>query len=241
MVPFHYVNNDTKTSQAATADTESQIITGKFGMMRDKIAAYLHADLKNNTKSETSGVTAEYDGNLTLRAGGSFMMDDESTLGLTIDRESYDHDNGTGTTGEGNDLTMEFTWHRTLKNTETDMLYYSLGLIYTDDEQKFSPGGTSATQEKLAIPVRIGVETKAREWMVLRGAVYQEVIINKDESKTTANNTTEQNNNDDTVVAAGVGFIFNENLTMDATFAGSTTGVFNSTTMFANVGMNYTF
>lgn len=236
----HYVNSDTKTSQPTVADTESQIITGKFGLIMNNIAGYLHADLTNNTKSETSGVTTEYDGNLTLRLGGSYALDEGSVLGLAIDRESYDHDNGAGVTGEGNDMSIEFTWHRTLKKTETDMLYYSVGVILVDDEVKSNPAGTKNTTEKTALPVKIGVETKARDWMVLRGSVTQEVIINKDETKT-GGNTTEKNNTDDTVVAAGVGFIFNENFTIDATFAGSTTGVFNTTNMFANVGMNYTF
>lgn len=239
-----YVNSDTKTSQPASADTEAQIMTAKFGMIADQLQGYVHADITNSLKTETSGVTKEYDGQMTLRLGGSYDLNEVSKLGLRVDRHAYDTNDGAGVKGEGQDLTVQLDWFRVLKQTESDMLYYTFGLSHRDQEFKLNPASTTQTIEKLALPITIGLETKAKDWLVLRGSVTQEVIINKDETKSTAGNTTENNNADDTVVAAGIGFIWNENLTMDATFSGSGSagnGQFNSTSMFGNVGMNYTF
>ncbi len=241
---FHYVNNEAKNSQTDSA-TEAKIMTGKFGVILGKIQGYLHADIANSLKNETSGVTKEYDGQLTLRLGGSYDISGDSQLGIEIDRHAYDTNNGTTSVkGEGEDLKAQLNWFRTLKQTEGHFLYYSFGLSYRDQELKFSPGGLSMSIEKLALPIALGLETKAKEWLVFRGSIAQEVIINKDETKDTAGNTTENINADDTVVAAGVGFIWSESLTMDATFSGAGSagsGQFNANTMFAEVGMNYSF
>jgi hypothetical protein len=236
---LHYVNSDEKRSNPAGADEEVQIITGKFGMMKDNFQGFVHLDLKNDASSETAGVKNEYGGDLTLRLGGSMDLDADSNIGANIARLAHEFDNA-GADGEREVLSVRFDYYRNLKASETDLLYYTIGLRYYDDEAKFDAGGNQS-DEALALPLVLGLETKTKEWLTLRGSVRQEVLINKQEEKTAAGDSTETNNADDTVVAAGLGLTFGS-LSFDATFEGSTTnGEFDADDMFGFVGMNYSF
>lgn len=91
-----------------------------------------------------------------------------------------------------------------MKKTETDMLFYTAGIRYLDDEASFNGGG-SLSNEDLAIPISIGLETKVKEWLTLRGSVQQEVLINKEEVNNSIGNSNETNNEHDTIVAADAG------------------------------------
>lgn len=235
---LHYVNSDDTNSTAGSRDSEAQIITGKFGMIKDNLKGFAHLDLKTDVSSEAAGVTNEYKGDLTLRLGGTVELDAESQVGVVISRVQHDF-NDAGTEGDREKLALFVDYFRTLKKTESDLLFYTAGIRYLDDEASFNGGGNT-TNEDLALPVSIGLETKVKEWLTLRGSVQQEILINKEEVGSSAGNDNETNNEDDTVVAAGAGMVFG-NLSFDATFEGSTNGQFDANNMFALIGMNYSF
>lgn len=128
--------------------------------------------------------------------------------------------------------------------TTVETTSYKVGMVNTlvkTDEGNFFYGVELASSkvkdgdESTTLPVYMGVEANAASWLVLRGTVAQNVILN--ETKTNAGVKSDL---DSTTVAAGAGVKFGKSM-IDASFAGTTTGVINANNFFSQVGYTYNF
>uniref|UniRef100_UPI003F77876E Major outer membrane protein n=1 Tax=Bdellovibrio bacteriovorus (strain ATCC 15356 / DSM 50701 / NCIMB 9529 / HD100) TaxID=264462 RepID=UPI003F77876E len=128
---------------------------------------------------------------------------------------------------------------------EVETTSYKVGMVNTlakSEEGNFFYGVEVAStkvkddSESLLLPVYMGVEHNAASWLVLRASVAQNVILNETKDDATGNKTDE----DSTRMAAGAGIKFGKSV-IDASFAGSTTGVINANNLFSQVAYTYTF
>lgn len=127
---------------------------------------------------------------------------------------------------------------------EVETTSYKLGMVNTlvkSEEGNFFYGVELANSkvkdgdETMELPVYMGVEHNAASWLVLRASVAQNVILNE----TKADNG-DKTDVDSTTMAAGAGIKFGKSV-VDASFAGSTTGVINANNLFSQVAYTYTF
>lgn len=104
---------------------------------------------------------------------------------------------------------------------------------------------------RMYLPVWIGVEANAADWLTLRGSITQTVLLNnvKDEvglpaasgvSGATGAVSEYAPGANNTVVAAGAGLKFKA-ISVDGTLAGATTQNLNQTDLLAQLGMTYKF
>ena len=135
---------------------------------------------------------------------------------------------------------------------ETGDLYYGAGISQTIIKDKI--GGDKFN--RMTLPVLIGVESKANDWLTLRGSISQTVFVaqSKDEFGYPANSSTTPANGtpdrefgaeaNNTAVAVGAGLKFG-NSTIDGTLrdlVGSTAGQkIDGSNLFAQVGFVYNY
>lgn len=91
------------------------------------------------------------------------------------------------------------------------------------------------------LPITIGLEVEAANWMTLRGSVSQSTLISNTKIEAGGVATTETAPGaNTTTVALGAGLKFNK-LTFDGTLTTATTQTVNTTALLAQAGMTYWF
>ncbi|MGZ3690281.1 MAG: hypothetical protein ACXVAX_02185 [Pseudobdellovibrio sp.] len=145
---------------------------------------------------------------------------------------------------------------RVINSTKKDGndLFYGAGINSITLDCKTQAGaGCSTHFAKLMLPILIGFEANASEWLVVRGSITQSAVLNstKDEIGLPAAATSGipgatgaltdfGASTNSTVVAAGLGLKFNK-VIVDGTVATATTQVVNTSNFMSQVGMTYNF
>lgn len=217
-------------SDKDTTDEEQTTVIGRFGMDAGTWEAWINAEVI----SKADKVADEYTGAPFVTIGGEYHISD-----------SY-YTNGKFQIGQIENKIAGVS-------TDTDALsaevYFLDRSIKTDKAQIYFGPGLRWQQVKIGnakvkgydLPVYIGMEYTATSWLVVRGSVSQNFVLGETEDGTAAppaNGGDSIDNN--TTVSTGIGIVW-ESLTIDATFAGSTTGQFNGNSILANLGMIYNF
>lgn len=243
---LHYASSDKETGANGGDydDGKARFLSLTGGYYAESYSIYGLLDLTHDSETTDSALVKDkYSGKLSLEAGGTLQLGNESKVGLQFLRRSFDFDNGSGAKGSAETTAVEIRYHRNLLNRDRVLLFASSGLGYGKFVADYDPVGLANDEVgSVYLPVTIGLEAGLRDWLVLRGSVEQHVIIDKETSKS---NTTdvETNGTDDTKVSAGMSLVFDD-LSLDATFAGSGTngtGNLDANELMTNVGMNYHF
>ena len=124
---------------------------------------------------------------------------------------------------------------RVQKLTPKKMFFYSLAY------ESVTLSKSGATDEKTAVtraPLKIGFEYTAKDWLVLRGAVSQNIFVNdvvSDNGVVSVKDTID----DSARTSAGMSIIMDD-LTLDGSLI-TTTGIISFNQIMSRVSMNYKF
>ncbi len=127
-----------------------------------------------------------------------------------------------------------------LKNEDANVYY---GVAYSMETEKYTPdnNATLTGSEKTMLPVWLGVEANATSWLVMRGSIKQNVLLNSNKTKTgVAGADGKDTDTDSVALAAGAGIKLNKGM-LDATFTQVNAGTLNSDNLFSNVSYTYMF
>lgn len=144
---------------------------------------------------------------------------------------------------------------RALKSTKAENgseVFYGAQVVSTTVTCKVTGSAACSTKfARMTLPVWIGVEANAADWLTIRGSITQTVLVNstKDDIGLPATSGVSGANGavsdlsaaaNNTAVAAGLGFKF-KSITVDGTLAGATTQALNQANFLSQLGMTYKF
>lgn len=237
---FLYGQSKDETGTDLAAETKTFEFRG--GMLMDNMSAHGRLVVGGESKEDLSTTShAKYTSDLALRLGGSLGLAGNRKAYAELGHETFDTKN----TNSNNsyDGTLQFFEVGLVQFREIDasaQFFYSVALNWFNWEANGS--GTLATEElKLTLlPITIGIEADATSWMKLRGSVAQNVVVGTVEDSDGGVELKDDHNPNSTLIGAGIGLNFNK-FTLDATFAGATTGNLDSNEFFANTSLHYVF
>jgi hypothetical protein len=231
----------------STTESSNGIIAGM--RMANGFGVYANLGLTNEVKA-AGGL--KFDGagysRLSLR-----YKTTESALNLAFDIYNWTTKSSTSGT-ENHSFATQIMKASILKSwtSETGEIFMGGQLSSTAVDCKVT-GSVACTTKftRTNLPVWVGVEANANDWMVLRGSITQSVLYDtsKDEiglpttagiSGATGAASEFGSAPNNTVVAAGTGFKF-KGARLDATLSSATSQSINTTALLAQVGFNYTF
>ncbi len=243
----HYANSSSKSSSGVEfPDLESSSMAVRGGADWGKHSAYVGIDLKNLATNETAaGVKQKYDGKTSFDVGGVLKLEGQAKLAGTLEFRKADLDSGAGTRGTTDDKTLTVNFYNELPTKAGVMMFYTAGFRWMESKFDIENATADAEQSTLSLPLALGIELDAKEWMKMRASVRQNVIVDTQKDKNNANATSRQietSNTDDTVVAAGAGFKLGDFM-LDALIAGASdaNGSINANTLLTHASLNYSF
>ncbi|MGZ3787658.1 MAG: hypothetical protein ACXVLQ_04005 [Bacteriovorax sp.] len=199
-------------------------IATRLGVMGSNWDAHLNLSLKSDSETAFTGGTQEFDGKIGFQAGGSYAIDKNRIFGY-VKHYGWDQKATGVSTIEGDFSSYYIGWGRDFDVNNGDKIFTALTAKKTDINLKYA---TKAEVRHLIIPLNIGYEAKATEWLTIRGSVVQNIYGKKDNKRVTGTFGTDRDLN--TVASNLISAIYGAN--------GKTT-IANSTEV--NAGATLTF
>jgi hypothetical protein len=189
---------------------------------------------------ETSGTnTNSFKGKPTFTVGGSYVLsrDDKAFANLTVG--GWDVTSSNNALKKESSVTAGTLGYAYYLIADSDTKFYlSPALTMTNAKIKDGNNGLDSGNDSLRLPLTIGMEMNANDWLTLRGSVSQSVLIS-DSTQT----VTDKHHENTTQVGAGAGVTWKK-LTLDGTLRGAMdtgNGQLDGNNLLANVGMTYLF
>jgi len=242
---LHYANSESEIGATTDyPDSKAKVLTARGGVVTDKFQAYGSWDVNHESSTRTSAISQrEFDGNLSLEAGGSYNMSETAKLGGYILNTGNDFNDGGTSKGDYKLMKVNGTYFHNFKKEEGLMIFGMAGLTYSKGVSDYEAAGQKDDESiSWALPIGLGLESQLTSWFAIRGSVTQTVLVDKTERKNTASNSMKIGE-DDTVVTLGSSFNYKD-FVLDATLAGSGgtgTAQIDGNTLMANVGLTYAF
>jgi hypothetical protein len=236
----HYAR--TTYDKAAYPKNTARELTLSGGLLTARWNGYAKLGLIGETSNKTSAsVENKIEGKMSFEVGGKYDLDQVQAVGGKVNRGNASYDNGAGAKGDVTGLTFEGYYYRVLAARGGGSVFGVAGLKHSD--VKISPStGPSTTSTVLTSPVGVGFEQKALSWLALRASVTQNVLIDQTKASSPTAGDEEKLNPESTEVAAGFTTYLADNLQLDATFEGATSGgKVNGTLLAADVAVLYRF
>jgi hypothetical protein len=207
------------------------------GLLMDKIQAYGKLDLQSHAETENAaGQVKKYDMRPSVELGGAFDLDADSKIYGSLGLGGFAARASTATQDrEGNTSAVNIGYVQFLTPEAGARFFYTAGLSYTTFNLKNFGGAAEDKIERVFVPLVLGIEQQATDWMVLRAAVGQSIIL--DQRKTTVTDISYPHT---TTVSAGTGFKWKRML-FDAYLAAAGTGSLNGNSLFTNAALTYMF
>ena len=201
-------------TEARTAPNTQKSSTYEFrgGLMHDKWDAYVALDMFSRADNDFGAGTDSLVLNPSFKIGGSFEMSVEEKLFVETRFMNYKVTPGAGGPDKSASISEVMVGYAHFLNPDAaTKFFYSVAVDYLNDTNAQSLKSTS-------LPLVVGLETAATDWLKLRGSVTQNVIIDQKVTK-----VTNSNNPNSTTVSGGVGINWKK-ITIDGTLAGTTGG-----------------
>ncbi|WP_415062357.1 hypothetical protein [Bdellovibrio sp.] len=217
--------DDSKKQKATSMGIAAGVTNGTW-------EAELVLGLAGKTEEEIAGVTHTVESKGNTKLGFGYNLSDSMHAYADYKMSKIEGDTsavaGVEATVEKTNLNVGFI-NTVAKNDDANVFYgvaYSMETIKDDSETT-------------ALPVWVGIEANATSWMVMRGSIKQNVLLNTTKDKTPggAGDATDL---DSVVAAAGVGIKLNKGM-LDATFTQAGAGTINSDQLLSNVSYTYNF
>jgi len=249
---FNYAKYEDKQGTNQFTDDSMGI---RLGVMKDAWQAYANVSLKGEAEDKTA--QDKFDGKSGYHLGGSYGLNEKSTLFASYKASAWDIKQTTTTYGAS--FTRIDTGYGYQGEVGNGTLYTSIKYNNIKVEAK-NPAGT-ATFKRNIVPLQVGYEMKANSWLKLRGGISQNIIGSVDQKNLVNVNTTAKSLmtsaygnagkfNDgkstitnSTTVNGGATFDLGS-VSLDGVLGYSGTafdGKFNFATLMSRVGMTYNF
>ncbi len=149
----------------------------------------------------------------------------------------------------------ESTVNTTLNNTENSFSRNTLGFVKTEKLESATAfwgaayrmstltskiGSTDTKWERTSLPLIVGGEVDAAQWLKVRASVSQNVLLSTYKKSVTGTAADSVTKNNDTTLAAGAGINFTK-WTLDGTVTSQTTGNINQSEFLTNASLTYNF
>jgi hypothetical protein len=195
---FAFGKNETRTSKDSAAAI-------RVGVMENNWDAHLNLSLKSKSDATdtvnfgaSSTFDQEFKGKLGFHVGGSYLLDSKNRIFGYVKHYGWEQtDNfanytalraaivgsiGPNNIGQTGTVKGDFTnyylgWGRDFDVNNGDKIFTSLAAKKTDVNLKFI---NKSEIRQLIIPVTIGYEAKATEWLTLRGSIVQNIWGQRD-------------------------------------------------------------
>jgi hypothetical protein len=200
-------------SRAAGLEADTQAIEFRGGMNTDAWEAFGSMLIGAQTDVELGGTTGQLQENLGLSAGGGFQLNPNMRVYGKLNYDPFEAQRKDDTVeydGKSLGLSGGFVQFRNFENN--GRFFYSVEFDYLSvkaDDAK--PANVDEEFSRFTLPLSLGVEADAREWLRLRASVRQNVLIGR--VKHTAGTATGSfkfdNAPNDTSVAFGAGTSLN--------------------------------
>lgn len=224
------------TEDRVTSGVEKKASTYELrgGVMHNAWNAYVALDMLGSSEyNNGAGVYNKLTQGPSFKLGGAYDFDAEQNFFVTSKFLNFKTNNGNGDSAQSVS-NVNLGYAHFLNPEAITHFFYSLSLAWMNDN--------TSHLKTTSLPLVVGLETAATDWLKLRGSVAQNVIIDQRVSAVT--NT---NNPNSTTVSGGVGIIWKK-VAIDATLAGTNAGVnstgsgnINGNELLANASMTYIF
>ncbi|POB12899.1 hypothetical protein [Halobacteriovorax sp. DA5] len=172
---FVYASSDrdvTSIDGTTNNKMEDEAMAVKLGVNKDNWDAYANVSLMSESKNLLSG--NKFDGTLGVQVGGSYTINKDTKFYGSYKTFSWDQERGFG--AEDGELSRLDLGAGKEYKVEGGMVFVRTAFQVINVELNAVPG--KAKLETMNLPVIIGAETKATDWLTLRGSVSQSVYSN---------------------------------------------------------------
>lgn len=145
----------------------------RFGVYQNNWNAHALIALGAKSENTTAAARQEYKGKIGVRVGGGYDLSSENKLFGMYERYGWEQDNATDARRDGKFSKGFAGVGHTRKVSETSTIFAKLQAEMTKIELESTGALLAAKIDRLAIPVSIGFEHTATEWLVFRGSVAQ--------------------------------------------------------------------
>lgn len=151
---------------------EDSAMAVKLGANKDNWDAYANISLQSESENKTSG--NKFDGTLGVQVGGSYTLNQDTKFYGSYKTFSWDQERGFG--AEDGDLSRLDLGAGKEYKIDGGMVFVRTAFQMINVELDTATG--KAELETMNVPVVIGAEAKATDWLTLRGSVSQSVYSN---------------------------------------------------------------
>lgn len=182
-----------------TRSSKDSALAARVGFIGSNWDAHLNMSLVGKSESTdtvsnvfktSSTVRQEFKGKLGLMVGGSYLLSSNNRLFGYVKKFNWDQvDSATYTAGhvnnlggqngttKGDFLSYYFGWGADYDVNSGDKVFTSIAVKKTDINLEFA---NKSEVRHMVVPITIGYEAKATEWLTLRGSVIQNIFGTRD-------------------------------------------------------------
>ncbi|WP_419168109.1 hypothetical protein [Halobacteriovorax sp.] len=166
---FLYASSERKNG--ANEDLDDSAMAIRVGANKDNWDAY--ANISLNSESENVATGNKFEGKLGFQVGGSYTFNQDTKVYGSMKKFDWEQTNkltGTNGTFDGGFTRLDFGAGKEYTASTDTMVFVRAQLTKIDIEIDFS---NKAELSTLNIPLIVGFESKANDWLTLRGSVSQ--------------------------------------------------------------------
>lgn len=183
----------TKSSSDVTGSRYDQhAYAARFGVQKDNWDAHALVALGAEADAPDLAHAPKYKGKLGVRVGGSYGLSDTNKAFLMYEQYSWEQSNN-GAMGAKRDASFS-KWFtgvgHTMKASEKSTLFARGQVEMTTIELDANAAVRNAEIKRMAVPVTVGYEHAATEWLTFRGSVAHNLYGTVEDSGLTENFTT---------------------------------------------------
>ncbi|MFG1493522.1 hypothetical protein ABMA75_08160 [Halobacteriovorax sp. ZH4_bin.1] len=157
---------------------EDSAMALRIGANKDNWDAYANISLKSESENLNAAANGnKFDGTLGVQVGGSYTLNQDTKFYGSYKTFSWDQVRE-AQEGEGDLSRLDLGVGKEYK-VDGGMVFIRTAFQMIDVEVK-DPSTNTASLETMNLPVIIGVERKANDWLTLRGSVSQSIYSNAD-------------------------------------------------------------
>ncbi len=165
-----------------SVSSKDQAIATRFGVIGSGWDAHLNVSLSSKSERTDATVLQEFKGKLGVHTGGSYNIGEGKVFGY-VKTYGWDQRKTDATTISGDFTSYYLGYGRDMTVNGSDKLFASVAAKKTDINIEYV---TKAEVRNLVVPLTLGYEAKATEWLTLRGSVVQNLYGQRDNEGLTA-------------------------------------------------------
>ena len=165
-----------------TLKSKDSAITTRLGLIGSNWDAHANISLGSKSEMASTAGTQAFKGKLGIHVGGSYAVGPGKAFGY-VKTYSWDQENTGVTTVKGSFTSYYLGYGNESTVNTSDKLIASLAFRKTDINVKYASASTVHT---VAVPVTLGYEARANDWLTVRGSVVQNLYGKKDNGNLTS-------------------------------------------------------